>query len=140
VDDCQLTDLTKLENAKFFLSPIMDDRQRTYLPNLKLTTLEPATSIIPSGAQYVTCTLKLDEEKSEHAGLAQQNGYKLRGWSTTHKCILGIYYTLVGAKKPQRARNVRDVARVEFCRQIWIALAGNLSRQSLWKVRSRRRV
>jgi hypothetical protein len=39
--------------------------------NFELTTLEPATSIIPSGAQYVTCTLKLDEEKSKHAGLAQ---------------------------------------------------------------------
>jgi hypothetical protein len=80
--------------------------------NFELTTLEPATSIIPSGAQYVTCTLKLDEEKSKHvtctlkldeekskhAGLGQRNGYRVRGWSTTHKGMLSTFYTLVRAK------------------------------------------
>jgi hypothetical protein len=28
-------------------------------------------------AQNVTCTVKVDEEKSKHAGLAQQNGFWL---------------------------------------------------------------
>jgi hypothetical protein len=32
------------------------------------------TSNIPSGAQYLTPS-SLDEEKSKHAGLAQQNGF-----------------------------------------------------------------
>jgi hypothetical protein len=28
-----------------------------------------------SGAQHVICTVKLDEEKAKHAGLAQENVY-----------------------------------------------------------------
>jgi hypothetical protein len=33
-----------------------------------------------TGAQYVPCKLKLDEEKSKHAGLAQQNGLGPAFW------------------------------------------------------------
>jgi hypothetical protein len=33
------------------------------------------TKSISRGAQYVICTVKLDEEKLKHAGLAQKNDF-----------------------------------------------------------------
>jgi hypothetical protein len=50
----------------------------SYFVKRALWILETSGKSISSGAQYVICTVKLDEENSTYASFAQENGF---GWA-----------------------------------------------------------
>ncbi len=119
-----------MQCSKFLVSPLMDDCQPTYLP--KILTYNPGACYFDHSQRCSVCDLHIKigwrKVKTYRFGAAKW----LQSARLEHHTQRHTRYALhTSASKVNTAsENCPRRGNGRVCRQIWIALSGNLSRQS----------